>query len=100
MIRHVETIEEFDELIKGEVIVDFYADWCGPCRMMGQTLETLEEKGELTLPVLKVNCDDLEDIAARYRVQSIPTLLRIKAGEVIKSSVGLLNPTQFKEFIK
>ena len=66
--------ENFDEVIKeGRVLVDFYADWCGPCRMLAPVLE--EISNENIIKIVKVNVDNHEDIARRYGVMSIPTLV-------------------------
>lgn len=81
--------EEFNELVsKGTVIVDFYADWCGPCRMQGPTLEELE-KENANLSVLKVNVDDNPDLADAFGVQSIPMLLIFKDAKIVKKFIGL-----------
>lgn len=81
--------EEFDALVsKGTVIVDFYADWCGPCRMQGPTLEELE-KENANLSVLKVNVDDNPDLADAFGVQSIPMLLIFKDAKIVKKFIGL-----------
>ena len=81
--------EEFEKLVsKGTVIVDFYADWCGPCRMQGPTLEELE-KENANLSVLKVNVDDNPDLAEAFAVQSIPMLLIFKDAKIVKKFIGL-----------
>ncbi len=81
--------EEFEKLVsKGTVIVDFYADWCGPCRMQGPTLEELE-KENANLSVLKVNVDDNPDLADAFGVQSIPMLLIFKDAKIVKKFIGL-----------
>ena len=89
MSRIVNGAEEFKELVsKGTVIVDFYADWCGPCRMQGPTLEELEgENAGLT--VLKVNVDDNPDLADAFGVQSIPMLLIFKDAKIVRKFIGL-----------
>lgn len=71
------------------VLIDFYADWCGPCRMMGPIIDEIaEEKGE-TIKVGKVNVDENQDLAMKYGVMSIPTIAIIKNGEVEKTFVGV-----------
>lgn len=71
------------------VLIDFYADWCGPCRMMGPIIDEIaEEKGE-TIKVGKVNVDENQDLAMKYGVMSIPTIVIIKNGEVEKTFVGV-----------
>lgn len=89
MSRIVNGAEEFKELVsKGTVIVDFYADWCGPCRMQGPTLEELESENA-GLTVLKVNVDDNPDLADAFGVQSIPMLLIFKDAKIVRKFIGL-----------
>lgn len=93
MIKYLDG--DFDkEIAKGKILVDFYADWCGPCRMMGSILENI--KG---INILKVNVDHFPLIAQRYGVMSIPTLIIFKDGELIKSNVGLINEDKIYELI-
>ena len=73
---------------EGKILVDFYADWCGPCRMQGPTLEELE-KENANLSVLKVNVDDNPDLADAFGVQSIPMLLIFKDAKIVKKFIGL-----------
>ncbi len=84
------TSADFDEAIKnGVTLVDFWAEWCGPCRMMVPILEELAEEYEGKVKVRKVNVDVEPDLAARYDVMAIPTLLVFKEGEVQKKFVGV-----------
>ena len=81
----------FDEVIGGAdspVIVDFWAEWCGPCKMIAPILEELAAEHEGTLQVAKLNVDDAPDLARRFEVMSIPTLLVFRDGEVAKRIVG------------
>ena len=94
MIKYLET--NFDEAISNKkILVDFYADWCGPCRMMGEVLENIDN-----IEILKVNVDKFPELAQRYMVMSIPTLLLMDNGKVIKSNVGFMNEDKINEFIK
>ena len=94
MIKYLET--NFDEAVSNKrILVDFYADWCGPCRMLGSVLENIND-----IEILKVNVDKYPDIAQRYMVMSIPTLLLMDNGKVIKNNVGFMNEEELKEFIK
>ena len=80
--------ENYEELIKeGIVLVDFYADWCGPCKMMGLELEKIEDK----VNIVKVNVDKFDDLARTYGVMSIPTIIIFKDGEMIRKHVGFTN---------
>ncbi len=86
------TTENFDaEVLKADkpVLVDFYADWCGPCKMMAPVVEKLAQDFEGTAVVGKLNVDENEEIAMRYGVMTIPTLIVFKNGEVVKKTVGL-----------
>lgn len=74
--------EDFTKL-EGLYLVDFYADWCGPCKMLGQVLETLEN-----INIIKVDVDKEEELAKKYKIMSIPNILIIKDGEIKKQLVG------------
>lgn len=88
----VATNDNFDQLIKSDklVIVDFWATWCGPCRMLSPVLDEVEAELSDKLEVVKVNVDDADEVAARYRIMSIPTLLFFKNGEIVDKTVGAM----------
>ena len=91
--------ENFDELINEEkVLVDFYADWCGPCRMLSPIID--EVATEQNIKVVKVNVDNHEDIAKKYGIMSIPTIILFKNGEETNKNIGLLSKEDLLEFIK
>ncbi len=69
--------------LEGVYLIDFYADWCGPCKMLGQVLETMED-----VNIIKINVDEEEDLAKKYKIMSIPNLLIIKDGEIKKQLIG------------
>ena len=84
------TTDTFDnEALKGEgkVLVDFYADWCGPCKMVAPIVEEISNESA-AYKVCKLNVDDAPDIAARYGVMSIPTLIVFEKGKVVNKMVG------------
>ncbi len=86
---------EYDESVKsGKVIVDFWATWCGPCRMQGALIDQkiVPEHPEIT--VLKVNVDEEPALAARFGVMSIPTLILYKDGQMLEQIVGLTKPDE------
>ncbi len=85
----INSTNEYDAVLKDNksVFVDFYADWCGPCKMVGPLVEELSN--EMTdVKFVKVNVDDLPDVAQRYGIMSIPTLLAFKDGELVGNIVG------------
>ncbi len=100
-VKHIETVEEFDAFIKQKkVLIDFFATWCGPCRMQGPVLESyLAEHGEQT-PIAKVDVDDLGEIASRYGVYSIPTLIVFGEGQEKARNVGYLPLSPLTRFIE
>ena len=79
-----------EEVLKSElpVLVDFWAPWCGPCRMMGPIVDEISEE-ILELKVCKVNVDDASELARKYDIESIPTLIYFKNGEVRATMIGL-----------
>lgn len=91
--------ENFDEVINSNdiVIVDFYADWCGPCMMMGPIVDAFSEE-HTNIKVAKVNIDDEMDLAAKNRVSSIPTLVMFKGGVAVKRNVGALSKMELEAF--
>lgn len=96
MIKHLEKEEDFYEIIKeGPIIVDFYADWCGPCKML---LPVLDEIDFAT--ILKVNVDEFPDIAKRFGIMSIPTLLFFKNGLEQNREIGYRGLDEIKEAYK
>ena len=79
------------------VLVDFYADWCGPCKMMAPIVETISEKYEGKLKVGKCNVDDERDIAMRYRIMSIPTIMVFKNGDVALKLIGAMSEQELED---
>ena len=88
----IATNTSFDSLLEGEklVIVDFWATWCGPCRMLSPLLDEVEAEMSDKITVVKVNVDDADEIAMRYRIMSIPTLLFFKNGQIVDKTVGAM----------
>lgn len=80
-----------EEVVKSDkpVLIDFYADWCGPCRMMSPIIDEIAEEKSDTIKIGKVNVDENQDLAMKYGVMSIPTIAIIKNGEVEKTFVGV-----------
>ncbi len=88
--------DSFDELVKeGITLVDFYAEWCGPCKMMGPVLESLDN-----VNVIKVNVDEHGDLSEKYRIMSIPTLIFFKDGVKVNEFVGFHSKEQIENILK
>lgn len=86
------------EVIKSEtpVLVDFFAEWCGPCKMLAPIIEELTSEYEGKVKIVKLNVDETQETASKYQVMSIPTLIFFKGGEVVEKLVGF----QSKEVLK
>ena len=98
MIKHYSKEDDFNEIIKNKVLVDFYADWCGPCKMLAMEIEKVAS--EIDIDIVKVNVDQEEDIARKYGVMSIPTLILFENGQELKKTIGFMSKDKIKEFIE
>lgn len=88
MIKYFTNEMNFDEEVKeGSVIVDFFATWCGPCRMLGTVLEELSKERE-DIKILKIDTDEFSEISMKFGVMSIPTVLFYKDGKMINKNIG------------
>lgn len=82
------------------VIVDFYASWCGPCKMLAPVLEKIESRYSGSLKVEKIDIDKYPDIASKYEIMSVPTLMFFSGGELIRRETGFLPEEKLKEIIE
>jgi thioredoxin 1 len=98
MIRHVTTDNFLDEVIESNVpvVVDFYADWCGPCRMLAPALERLAREMAGQVKIVKVDVDDQPALAQHFGVQSIPTLVTFREGQMVDRLVGIGSPGELR----
>ncbi len=95
MIKYLKE-ENLQELVKsGTYLVDFYADWCGPCKMLASVLENMED-----VNIIKVNVDEHPEIAKEYGVMSIPLILVYKDGQITNKHLGFIDEDQIRKLIK
>ena len=89
------------EVLKSDlpVLVDFWAEWCGPCKMVSPIVDEISEELQGKIKVVKVNVDDAQDLAGNYQVMSIPTLMLFKGGEAVEQIVGAVPKEQLTEKI-
>lgn len=93
------TTEDFNqEISDGIVLVDFYAVWCGPCKMMHPIIDELIENNKIK--VIKVNVDNHEEIARNYAIMSIPTLILFKNGEIVEKNIGFTPKETLESWIE
>jgi thioredoxin 1 len=98
MLTHIKSTAEFDtEIAKGNVLVDFFATWCGPCSMLSPIVEKLA-KEHPELKVLKVDVDENPEVASRFDVYSIPTLIYFTDGKAQRTQVGYVPEASLKRF--
>lgn len=81
------------------VLVDFYADWCGPCKMLSPVVDEVAQENE-DVKVVKINVDEAQDLATEYKVMSIPTLVVIKNSREVARSVGVVDKSEIVEMLK
>jgi len=95
-------MEKFNELINSQqpVLVDFYATWCGPCKALSPVLEQLKEQYEGQIQVLKVDVDENPDLASKYDIRSVPTMITFKKGEILQTMKGFPGKSKIEDLIK
>ena len=91
----------FTDTIQGDqpVLVDFWAEWCGPCKMVAPTLDELAEEMDGQVKIAKLNVDQHQQLAMQFQVQSIPTFILFKGGEVADRMMGAMPKAAFEKFI-
>lgn len=94
---HLEN-ENFNELIKEKTVVDFYATWCGPCKMLGPVFEEVAKESDIQF--VKVDIDDHEELCREYKVMSVPTLILFENGKEVRRNIGFIPKDKLIEFIK
>lgn len=99
MLLHLKNEDFKKEIETGKVLVDFYADWCGPCKMLGPILEEFAKENE-NVKVVKVNVDEHEDLSREFGVMSIPTLVLFENGTLVKKNVGFVPKQLLEEWVK
>ena len=101
MIIEVNSEKFENEVLKSEkiVLIDFYAEWCGPCQMLSPIVEQVANEND-NIKVVKINVDNAQDIAMDYGVMSIPTLVVIKDGKEANRVVGLVSKSEIERMIK
>ncbi|MCI8498679.1 MAG: thioredoxin [Bacilli bacterium] len=98
MIKHLENTADFESLTKNRCLVDFYADWCGPCKMMGVVLEEIAKDQDIE--ILKINTDRHPELAAKFGVMSIPTIILMENSKEVKKNIGFMTKENLIEFLK
>ena len=96
------TAQNFDEEVlnyKGKVLVDFWAEWCGPCMMLGPVIEEVSEEVD-DIKFCKVNCDESRDLALQFGIMTIPNLIVFENGEQVNQSIGYIEKEDVLELIK
>lgn len=99
MIKHIQNEKEFNqEIASGLTVVDFFATWCGPCRMLAPILEDVSEMRD-DARFFKVDVDENYELAKSFGIMSVPTVLFFKNGELVDKSIGLINSEKINQII-
>lgn len=101
MVKDINGLNELDEVLRNnkKVLVDVWAPWCGPCRMLGPIVEKVASDTE-GLTTIKINLDDNEEVAVRYGIEAIPTLLVFENGELVNRSLGFIPEQKVRNLVK
>lgn len=100
-IKIINSTQEFDDLLKENryVLVDFWATWCAPCRMVAPVIEKIADNYSEKVVVAKVDVDDQEELAIRYGIQTIPTIIFYKEGKIASKEIGVKPMSSFTKMI-
>ncbi len=100
-MEKVVTNSNFSEILSSDqpVLVDFWATWCGPCRMLSPTVDEIAQEYEGRAVVAKCNVDDSDEIAMQYRIRNIPTLIFFKGGQQVEKLVGLVSKKEITDIL-
>jgi thioredoxin 1 len=100
-IKHVTDFSFDSEVLESQVpvLVDYWAEWCGPCKMIAPALDESAESYAGRLNIAKINVDQNQSVASRYHVRGIPTLMLFKNGEVVATKIGAVSKSQLAAFI-
>lgn len=101
VVKNINSVQEFDDMLKENryVLVDFWAAWCAPCRMVAPVIDTIAEQYKDKVLVAKVNVDEQEELAARFGIQTIPTIIFFKEGRLASKEVGVKPKSSFETMI-
>ena len=98
MVKYIKENNLEKEIENKKVLVDFFATWCGPCKMLGFVLEKFESKNDL--PILKVDVDENDKLASEYKIFSVPTLILFENGKEIKRISGFMSEEELESWVK
>ena len=102
-LTHISNAKDWQTLVldsQNPVFVDFWAEWCGPCRMVGPVVEELARDYDGKVNFVKVNVDEANELAARYNISSIPTLMLLNKGQVVAEQIGAASKENYKKMIE
>jgi thioredoxin 1 len=100
MIKQIKSVEDFKEVINGPaVLMDFFATWCGPCKMLHPVLESLSEKEDGNCVIAQTDIDQFPDIAGAFKIQSVPTMIFFANGKAIAATSGYQDEARLAQFI-
>lgn len=97
MIKHVNNKEFNNEIKEGRVLVDFFATWCGPCKMLSLVMEKFDRKG--VIPIVKVDIDEESNLANEYQISSVPTLIVFENGKEVKRRSGFMSEQELEKWV-